>query len=261
LLLHHPFDLPSLTRQWREGGPCGALMLPAPVAFRLADAGVFSDISPACVVTSWRSPDVLSASPFWHRQEIGFVDVSIFGEVGLVAARRGESGQPVPLPLGPVTTPYSGAVALPVAELHATERGTVGLRGPMVPHHNFPPGAERAGLPHLAIGPNGIIDTGYACTSDAATKTVVVTAPPAGIVTVGGYRLPLKDLQDMVGTIDAAASLAAVSDPLLGQRLAGNASDRHMMQAALGAVGINSIAVSAFRDRNEPALAVRTHGV
>jgi hypothetical protein len=68
-------------------------------------------------------------------------------------------------------------------------------------------------------------------------------------------------LQDVVGRIDAAASLAAVPDPLLGQRLAGNAADRHMVHAALDAVGVNPIAVSAFRDSNEPALAARVrHG-
>jgi hypothetical protein len=218
---------------------------------------VWSDTSPACVVASWRSPERLSESPLWHWQEIGFVDVSIFGEAGLVAARRGKSGQPAPLPLGPVTAPYGVNGALPVAELHATEHGTIGLRGPMVPHHNFPPGAERAGLPHLAIGPDGVIDTGYACASDAGAVTV--TAPPPGIVNVGGYRLPLGNLQDVVGRIDAAASLAAVPDRLLGQRLAGIAADRHMIQAALCAVGVNPIAVSAFHDSDEPPLTARMH--
>jgi hypothetical protein len=259
LLLHHPFDLPSLSQQWREGDRCGALMLPAAVAFRLAEAGVFSDTSPTCVVASWRSPELLSSSPLWHRQEIGFVDVSIFGEVGVVAARRGESGQPALLPVGPITAPYGVDGALPLAELYATERGTVGMRGPMVPHHNFPPGAERAGLPHLAISPEGVIDTCYACGNDAGARTVTITAPPPGIVNVGGYRLALGDLQDVVGRIDAAASLAAVPDPLLGQRLAGIATDRHMLLAALGAVGVNPIAVSAFRDSNEPALTARIH--
>jgi hypothetical protein len=137
--------------------------------------------------------------------------------------------------------------------------GTLGLRGPMVSHHNFPPGAERAGLPHLAIGPDGTIDTGYACEHDDATETLAVTAPPSRIVNVGGYRLPLRDLQDVVGRIDAAASLAAVPDPLVGQRLLGRAPDRRTMQAALGAVGVNPIVISAFRDGDDPALAAGTH--
>src|SRR6202034_1325197 len=238
LLLHHPFDLPALIEQWREVDRCGALILAAPIAFRLAEAGVFSETSPANIVASWRSPEQLSGSPLWRQRDIGVVDVSIFGEVALVAARRDPSGQPVPLPLGPVTAPRDNSGGLPVAELSATELGSLGLRGPMVPHHNFPPGAERAGLPHLAIDPEGMIDTGYACEPDDATKTLVVTAPPPGIVNVSGYRLPLRDLQDVVGRIDAAASLAAMPDLLVGQRLVGHAADRHTMQAALGAVGV-----------------------
>jgi hypothetical protein len=259
LLLHHPFDLPTLIEQWRGGNRCGALMLPAPIAFRIAEAGVFSEACPVNIVASWRSPEQLSASPLWQQHDIGFVDVSIFGEVGLVAVRRGPSGQPVPLPLGPVTAPRDSSGGLPVAELSATELGTLGLRGPMVPHHNFPPGVERAGLPHLRIGPDGMIDTGYTCEHDDATKTLVVTAPPSGVVNVGGYRLPLHDLQDVVGRIDAAASLAAMPDPLVGQRLVGHAPDRHTMQAALGAVGVNPIVVSAFRDDDNPALAASPH--
>jgi len=238
-----------------------ALVLPAPIAFRLAEAGVFSETSPANIVASWRSPEQLSGSPLWQRRDTGFVDVSIFGEVGLVAARRGSGGQPLPLPLGPVTAPRGSSGGLPVAELSVTQLGTLGLRGPMVPHYNFPPGAERAGVPHLTIGPDGMIDTGYACERDDATNTLVVTAPPSGIVNVGGYRLPLRDLQDVVGRIDAAASLAAVPDPLVGQRLVGHAADRHTIQAALGAVGVNPIVVSAFRDGDDPALAAGTrHG-
>jgi hypothetical protein len=104
-----------------------------------------------------------------------------------------------------------------------------------------------------------MIDSGYACERDDATNTLVVTAPPSGTVNVGGYRLPLRDLQDVVGLIDAAASLAAMPDPLVGQRLVGRADDRLTMQAALGAVGVNPIVVSAFRDSDGPALAARAH--
>jgi hypothetical protein len=260
LLLHHPFDLPALAEQWRTVDGCGALMVPAPIAFRLAETDEFSETSLANIVASWRSPEQLSKSQPWSRSDIGFVDVSIFGEIGLVAARRDPSGQPVPLPLGPVIAPRDGSGGVPVVELSTTQQRTLGFRGPMVPHHNFPPGAERAGLPHLAIGPDGMIDTGYACEPDESTKTLVVTAPPSGIVNVGGYRLPLRDLQDVVGRIDAAASLAAMPDPLVGQRLVGLASDRHTMQAALGAVGVNPIVVSAFRHGDDPALAVTPGG-
>ena len=52
-----------------------------------------------------------------------------------------------------------------VAELAATETGTVALRGPMVPHHAFPPGIERSDQPHFEIGRDGFVDTGYPAAS------------------------------------------------------------------------------------------------
>ncbi len=258
LLLHHPFDPAVLVGQWRGTERCGALVLPGPLAFRLAEAGVFTDTGPACVVATWRAPERLSASPLWSDRDTGLVDVSLFGETGLVAARRGSSGRASPLSLGPIVAPRGSPGALRVAELIPTPRKTVGLRGPMVPRQAFPPGAERTEFPHFTIGAAGLVDTGYACQVDAATRTVVVTGAPAGIVGVGGYRFPLEDLQDVVSRIDPAATLATLPDALLGERLAGNAADRYTIQAALHAVGVNPIVGAAFHDRSDRAISARS---
>jgi hypothetical protein len=40
-------------------------------------------------------------------------------------------------------------------------------------------------------------------------------------------------------------------DPVIGQKLIGNAADRDVVQAALTAVGVNPIVAAAFRDRSE----------
>jgi hypothetical protein len=254
LLLHHPFNSNILGRQWRDDR-FGALVLPGPVAFRLADTGVFAREGPTCIVAPWRSPDLLATSPVWAAQNINLVDVAIFGETGLVAVRRDGAGRPAPLPLGPLAAPAAGTGAavgaVVVAELALTEAGTVGMRGPMVPHHMFPPGIERSGLPHFKIGHGGLVDSGYPCSVDLATQALVVTGPPAGIVSIGGYRFPLHDLQEVVGRVDSGATLAAVPDPLVGQRLIGAAADRATVQAALNAVGFNPLVVAAFGDRGE----------
>lgn len=123
----------------------------------------------------------------------------------------------------------------------------------MVPHNTFPPGAERSGRPYFKIGHAGLVDCGYTCRVDFVTRAMVVTGPPSGIVSVGGYRFPLRDLQDVVGRVDSGATLAALPDPVVGQRLIGNAADRDTMQAALNAVGVNPVVVAAFRDRSERA--------
>ena len=150
-----------------------------------------------------------------------------------------------------IAAPRGSPGAVVVAEVTATAHGTVALRGPMVPHHNFPPGAEHGGQPHLAIGRAGLIDTGYTCRLDPGARTLTITGPPSGIVNVGGYRFPLHDLQDTLGGLDTGATLATLPDPLLGQCLIGNAADRYAVQAALNAAGVNPIVGAAFVDRSE----------
>jgi len=77
------------------------------------------------------------------------------------------------------------------------------------------------------------------------------TGPPSGIASVGGYRFPLHDLKEIAGRVEGDATIAALPDPLVGQRLIGNAADRNTMQAALGAVGVNPLVVATFRDRSD----------
>ena len=82
---------------------------------------------------------------------------------------------------------------------------------------------------------------------------MVVIGPPSGLVSVGAYRFPLHELQEAVGQIDSAATIAALPDPLVGQRLVGHAGQRDAVHAALNAVGINPLIAAAFRDRGAHA--------
>jgi hypothetical protein len=253
LALHHAFDAEVFARQRRDDR-CGTLMLPAAVAFGLAETGLFAHEGPTTILAAWRSPERLTASADWRWRDAVLVDVPIFGEAGLVAARRGTGGRPAPLPFGAVTAPRDGEGAVMVAELGATESNTVTLRGPMVPRQAFPPGIERSDQPHFAIGHGGVVDTGYACRVDGVSKTIVVAGPPSGIVSVGGYRFPLCGLLATIGRIDGSATLAALPDALVGQRLVGNAADCAAMQAALHALGINPLVAAAFADGGEGVL-------
>jgi hypothetical protein len=78
---------------------------------------------------------------------------------------------------------------------------------------------------------------------------MIVTGPPAGMASVGGYRFVLSELQDMVGRVEASGTLGALPDALAGQRLAGKATDVEAVQAALAKLGVNPLIVGAFRDR------------
>jgi hypothetical protein len=250
LALHHGFDAELFSAQ-RQNENCGALILPAPVVFRFAESGLFNDENPATVVAEWHAPDRLAGSLLWHRKEMALVDVAIFGESGLVAGRRGEDGRPLPIPVGPVFSPREGEGASVFADLRPSAMNTLSLRGPMVPHHHFPPRVERTDLPHFTIGQDGYVDTGYACRFDPVRQSLVVTGPPPGFITVGSYRFALRKLLETIAKIDPDATLTAVPDPLVGHRLVGIASDNAAMRMALNSFGINPLIAAAFPDADE----------
>lgn len=251
LVLHHPFDVGVWIRQRREDH-CGTLVLPAPVALQLGDTSAFAVDRPASVIAAWHAPENFSASPAWRDPHVALVDVPIFGEVAVIPSCRGTDGRPRPLSLGAIRVPHGSLDGAVVAELTRTAAGTAAWRGPMVPHQPFPPGIERSGLPYFKIGPQGWLDSGYVCRLNSVADAIMVNAPPAGVVNVGGYRFVLRDLQDLVSRIDSAATVAALPDRILGRRLIGTAVDHATVQAVLNTVGVNPLVVAAFGDRGDP---------
>jgi hypothetical protein len=249
LVLHHPFDAATLGSQMREER-CDTLILPGPIAFRLAATDIFAMQGPAAIMAAWRTPERLAASSPWRESDIALIDVPIFGEAGFTPARREGDGKPAPILTGPTRAPHASTDGVVVAELTRTDAGTVALRGPMVPHHAYPPGIELSGLPYFKIGAGGWVDSGYTCRIDSPTKAITVTGPPPGIVGIGGYRFPLGELYEAVKQVDSDATIAALPDALMGQKLVGNAANRAKMQATLNLVGVSPLIVAAFRDRN-----------
>jgi hypothetical protein len=250
LVLHHPFAPDIFARQLRDYR-CGAVILPAPVAFRLTETGVFAGEEPVTVIAAWHSPERLASSPTWRDANGALTDVAIFGETAIVPARRSPDGKPRPVAFGRLTVPRDGADGITVADIAPTDSGAVAFRGPMVPSHSFPPGIERSSLPHFQIGRDGLVDTGYCCRVDPITQAMIVIDRPSGIASIGGYRFPLRHLQEAAAGIEDGATLVTLPDPLMGQRLIGNAANRGVIQEALSASGFNPLVVAAFRDRNE----------
>jgi len=68
-------------------------------------------------------------------------------------------------------------------------------------------------------------DTDYAARLDRSTGTICITAPPSGIMAVGGYRFLSQDLQEWARRLGQGALLTALPDRLSGHRLAGRAQD------------------------------------
>jgi hypothetical protein len=245
LVLHHPFA-PAVFAGQRIDEQCGVAVLPGPMVMRLAEAGLIGGADDPAIVAVWRAPERLAASPAWPGGML--VDVPVFGEIGLVATRRGADGRPCGIASGRLVLPRGAPQGLHVLDIARTPQGTLALAGPMVPHGAFPPGTERNGAPKLKMADGGI-DTGYACRLDRDTKLLTIDAPPAGVISVGGYRFALRAAQDLVAGIEDGSTLAALPDMLAGHRLAGAGADRDAICDALLAHGANPLLVAAFRAR------------
>ena len=92
------------------------------------------------------------------------------------------------------------------------------------------------------------VDTGYAARLDQATGTLNITAPPSGIMAVGGYRFLAHDLQEWAKRLGQGALLTALPDRLSGHRLAGRAQDNARAREAFSELGLNPLMAEAFRD-------------
>jgi len=137
-------------------------------------------------------------------------------------------------------------------EILLTPKGTLGLRGPMVAVAAYAPPAPSSDS-MIAQAPRDFVDTEYAARLDRATGAIAITAPPSGIMAVGGYRFLAHDLEAWAKRLGQGALLTALPDRLSGHRLAGRAQDNARARDALSELGLNPLMVEAFRDRSNIA--------
>jgi hypothetical protein len=228
LALHQPFDPDNFFAQCRALGDCN-LVLPGPVLPPLVEVGLVG-VPVKSIVALWRAPERFVEAPDWQG-EAPLTDVAAFGEIGLVAARRGSDD----------------AAAPTLVETGRSASGTLLLRGGMVPVRAFPAGAERGEAPHLAADAEGFVDTGVPC--QVENDMLVVSGPPAGTVGVGGYRFSLNALERDVAGVDSRATLVALPGALTGQRLFGSAEDPDAVRAMLEQRGAHALVSGAFAQR------------
>jgi len=248
LALHHPFDAEVLERQIREDG-CDILIAPAQMALRLTEFDLTARL-PALrsVIALWRTPEQVASSAPWTLEEVRFTDVYLFGEVGLFGACRTPDGLPAPIIIGPHGAPRDVPGTSVAGETLLTPLGTLGLRGAMVPVAAYaPPSPPSDSL--VAQPMRDYVDTGYAARLHRSSRAIMITSPPAGLVSVGGYRFLSQDLQEWSRRLGQGALLTALPDRLCGYRLAGRAQDNARGREALSQLGLNPLMVEAFRDR------------
>jgi hypothetical protein len=251
LSLHHPFDPRAFLAQCGVER-CNTVILPGALVPQMAEAGLLAHADLKSVLALWPAPERAALGAVWQHESAALVDLLVFGETAVIAGRRDADGSPATIPLGTVQAPRGSAGAVTVAETARTDAGTLAVRGPMVPTQAFPPGIERSGAPHFRTDEAGFVDTGHTCRVDDESATLTLTGPPAGMVSVGGYRFRQSELLDLVNTADMEATAGALPDALLGHRLSGNAADLSEVDATLTAMGVNPLIAGAFRDRPVP---------
>lgn len=254
LSLHQPFDAATFAAQCRDDR-CDTIVVPGTIAPRIAQAGLLNLKALQHVLAVWRTPERIAVAPAWSFPQIRLVDVLAFGETAVICGRRDISGDPAAVLLGLAFAPESASGAALVSETAVTPAGTLAIRGPMVPGEPFPPGADRARVASLRPDDHGFVDTHYPCRGDRDSGSLEVTGPPSGIVSVGGYRFRLDELQNLTARTAGDAVLAALPDAMAGHRLAGTANDAAAVRHALEATGTNPLLCDAFAVRIRSAAA------
>jgi len=248
LALHHPFDGEVLEQQINEHS-CDALIAPAQLALRLAEIDMPSRLPTLRnVIGLWRAPEQVASGPLWTTKQAVLTDIYLFGEAGLFSARRAADGAPAPILPGSHGAPRDVPGSSIAGEIFLTPRGTLALRGPMVTPAAYAP-APPARDSLAAQPPRDYVDTDYAARLDRSTGAICITAPPSGVMAVGGYRFLAQDLQEWAKRLGQGALLTALPDRLSGHRLAGRAQDNARARQALTELGLNPLMVEAFRDR------------
>ena len=166
----------------------------------------------------------------------------------LLGARRADDGAPALVKPGLQGVPRETPGSSISGEILLTPKGTLGLRGPMVAVAAYaPPLPPSDSL--MPQPPRDYVDTEYAARLDRTTGAITITAPPSGVMSVGGYRFLASDLQEWGRRLGQGALLTALPDRLGGHRLAGRAQDNARAREALLELGLNPLMVEAFRDR------------
>ena len=88
LVLHHPFDLPTLAQQMRDEQCDGAHRARRRSLSRWRRQACSPIAGPASIIAAWRAPERLATSPAWRVSGVALIDVAIFGEAALAPARR-----------------------------------------------------------------------------------------------------------------------------------------------------------------------------
>jgi hypothetical protein len=226
LILHQPFDAEQFFAQQRVY-ECAILTAPARLAGVVASEIRRRGGALDTVLALWRAPE----HPDRRVKDDALIDIEAIGEFALRGRAR-------------VARPADVAIP-PILFTQRSLTGTLMLSGPMVA------GAGPFGDISDAGAANAPIDTGYPCRID--NNELTVTASPAAMVGVGGYRIPRAEIDAVTASLPPGTIIAALPDALLGQRLIGTATDAGQAETSLSERGVTPLIGRAFTRRRAAA--------
>jgi AMP-binding enzyme len=204
-----------------------ACHLIGPAAAVVEVASIFGDQFASCVAVH-RSHRT-HARDFSNIKANRLVDFFGLGEQGAAVLRRDEHSKPRQIPIGSIAAPSSGRA--PVVIETNVQGDQLLLRGPMLPDA-FVNGHTAPSLTDV----NGFAHTGFRCRSERPGY-LLVDGEPGGVITIGGLRYGLHDLQARVAKCVPDAHVEVVADPVLGERIRVEAVDPAAAVAALRSAG------------------------
>lgn len=246
LTLHHAFSPEALREQFARE-PAGTVAVPGPIMKRLAESGLLDNLSARTLLGVWRTPERLVPGGVVAIAGVKIVDLLSFGEIGLFALPRGAEGSPEAIPAGHVGPAGAGRSVFVMTG--RCENGTLGLGGPLVSAEPYRAASRRADNAAPAATSRDLVDTGYPCRLDKLTNRFLIDGPPAGMISVGGYRFVARELNELMARFENGAAVAALPDVISGHRLAGVGADRPVLREALLALGANPLIAASFRER------------
>ena len=201
---------------------------------RLADAGLIGD-GVARGAGGLARAGAARGERATGRGAATLIDVPVFGEIGLLrgAPRRGRQARGVRRPAASRAAARRRRRASTCSTVTRTPTGT---RRALRPDGAARPLPARRRARQRAAAEDRRRQRSIPAIPAASIATPscsTVDGPPAGIVSVGGYRFALRAVQDLIGGIEDGSTLAALPDMLAGHRLAGAGADRDAICDAL----------------------------
>lgn len=187
--------------------------LPGRAAARLVADGALEGVAPLCVTTVWRAPDGRGQAEALGLGGARIVDVTLIGELGIVAGERPSERRHAPLPLGP----YGPDTLDPLIDFRVLPDGRLLIRGPACPQASFP---GDHGAPQLAFAADGYIETGLAGLADRVAGRTSLGGKRRNVVQVGGLGVSPEDAEAAARAAGFSGMLSAADDALFGSRFA-----------------------------------------